>query len=399
MAIWNCEFCNAYVTDFEVHYCRNFGNQQRQSSATLPRSSSANLVQDIDSRSALAMNCDEGRSVMGQINYSAQQSVLSDIHLRTSCEETATAEIPSQYRNANQNQYNPDISDYLFPNMAHGEETPSKTTPLTDADQHNPVHVAEPCILPGFQEAFGQRNTLINQLAKLPSASSHMECSGTFIRDETSTQFICDFHEGVNASTNLISQHYERSSEIPILVDQNEQYNPMDSVPPTDASVSIHSSNCPKEFLPEDHGEPRELSRSVVRPHACSYCDRTFSRRSHLTVHIRTHTGDKPFECKTCNKRFRQSSNINKHMRLHSGKTPYACTVYDKCFADSSSLTRHTRTHTGEKPECSESFADSSNLKRHIFRHAGEERSKCDFCGAEFASEDLLAAHKCKKNK
>ncbi|GIY85791.1 hypothetical protein CEXT_798411 [Caerostris extrusa] len=164
MAIWNCEFCNAYVTDFEVHYCRSFGDQHRQSSATLPRSSSVNLVPDIDSRLALPRNYDEGRSVMGQINSSAQQSVLSNIHLRTTCEETATAEIPSQFGNANQNQYNPEISDSLFPNMAHGEETPSKTTPLTEADQLNPMHVAEPCILPGFQEAFGQRNTLINQL-------------------------------------------------------------------------------------------------------------------------------------------------------------------------------------------------------------------------------------------
>ncbi|GIY05197.1 hypothetical protein CEXT_672271 [Caerostris extrusa] len=295
MAIWNCELCNAYVTDFEVHYCRSFGDQHRQSSATLPRSSSANLVQDIDSRLALPMNYDEGRSVMGQINSSAQQSVLSNIHLRTTCEETATAEIPSQFGNANQNQYNPEISDSLFPNMAHGEETPSKTTPLTEADQLNPMHVAEPCILPGFQEAFGQRNTLINQLAKLPSASSHLECSGIFYTDETSTQFISDFNESVNASTDLISQHYERSSEMPILVDQNQQYNPMDSVPTTDASVPIHFNSCPKEFLPEDNGEPCELSRSVVTPHACSYCDSTYSTSSNLTVPIRSHTGDKPY--------------------------------------------------------------------------------------------------------
>ncbi|GIY76648.1 hypothetical protein CDAR_467961 [Caerostris darwini] len=104
MAIWNCEFCNAYVTDFEVHYCKNFGNQQRQSSATLPRSSSANLVQDIDSRLSLLMNYDAGWSAMGQINSSPQQSFLPNIHQRTSCEETATAEIPSPYGNANRNQ-------------------------------------------------------------------------------------------------------------------------------------------------------------------------------------------------------------------------------------------------------------------------------------------------------
>ncbi|GIY67475.1 hypothetical protein CDAR_618781 [Caerostris darwini] len=144
MAIWNCEFCNAYVTDFEVHYCRNFGNQHHQSSATLPRSSSDNLVQDVDSRSALPMNYDAGWPAMGQINSSPQQSVLPNIHQRTSCEETATAEIPSPYGNANQNQYDPETSDFLFPNMAHDQGNPFKSTPLTVADQHNPMHVAEP---------------------------------------------------------------------------------------------------------------------------------------------------------------------------------------------------------------------------------------------------------------
>ncbi|GIY30297.1 hypothetical protein CDAR_584011 [Caerostris darwini] len=83
MAIWNCEFCNAYVTDFEVHYCRNFGNKQHQSSATLPQASSANRVQDVDSISAVPMNYGAEGPATGQINSSAQQSVLPSIYQRT----------------------------------------------------------------------------------------------------------------------------------------------------------------------------------------------------------------------------------------------------------------------------------------------------------------------------
>ncbi|GIY86290.1 hypothetical protein CDAR_455251 [Caerostris darwini] len=143
MEIWNCEFCNVYVTNFEVHYCRNFGNQHYQNSALLPQSSFANWVQDIDSRSAQPMNYDAGWPAMGQINSSAQQSVLPNIHQRISCEETATVEITSPYGNANQNRYNPETSDFLFPNMAHGQENSSKSTTLTVADPHNPMHIAE----------------------------------------------------------------------------------------------------------------------------------------------------------------------------------------------------------------------------------------------------------------
>ncbi|GIY86291.1 hypothetical protein CDAR_455261 [Caerostris darwini] len=89
MEVLNCEFCKAYVTNFEVHYCSNFGNQHRHSSASLPGSSSSNLVQDnIDSRPALPTNYD---AAMGQMNSSMQQSVLPNILRRTDYEATATA--------------------------------------------------------------------------------------------------------------------------------------------------------------------------------------------------------------------------------------------------------------------------------------------------------------------
>ncbi|GIY48275.1 hypothetical protein CDAR_92641 [Caerostris darwini] len=403
MEIWNCEFCNAYVTNIEVHYCRHFGNQHHQSSATLPRSSSANWVQDVDSRSTLPMNYEAPWPTTSQINSSTQQSGLPNTHQSTYCEATASAEIPFPYGIANQNQYNPKISDYLFPNIPHGEEYQYKSTPLPVADQHNPMTVAEPCSLPGFQKTFSQRNVLRNQISQYPNASSQMDCSNISRIDETPSHFISDLNESDNASTNRVSQHYQTSSGIPILAYQNVQYNLMDLIPPTDASGPIHSNNCPKEFLPEDHLEPRELSRSFVRPHACSYCDRTFSCSSKLTIHIRTHTGEKPYACKICNTRFADSSTLNSHKRTHTGDNPYACKICNKRFADSSTLTNHIRTHTGEKPykctECDMKFSTNSSLKRHMLQHAGEQRRKCDSCGAEFTSEDSLAAHKCRQNK
>ncbi|GIY05201.1 hypothetical protein CEXT_672291 [Caerostris extrusa] len=40
-----------------------------------------------------------------------------------------------------------------------------------------PIPFAEPCSLPGFQQTFGQRNALRNQIAQYPNASSQMDCS------------------------------------------------------------------------------------------------------------------------------------------------------------------------------------------------------------------------------
>ncbi|GIY26553.1 hypothetical protein CEXT_184991 [Caerostris extrusa] len=405
MAIWNCEFCNAYVTDFEVHYCRNFGNQHRQSSATLPRSSFANLVQDVDSRLALPMNYEEWRSVMGQINSSGQQSVLPNIHLRTTCEETATAEIPSPYGNENQNQYNPEISDSVFPNMAQGQENQSESTPSPIADQLNPMPVAEPRLLPGFQQAFGQRNALTNQLAQLPNASFQMECSGTSSTDVMSSTFTSDFNEDFNASANLMSQHYEISTGIPTSVDLNAQYNPMDPIPPTDSTGPIHYSKCPKDFQPKYHIKPSDLSSSVRRPYACNYCDKTFAFPSHLTSHIRTHTGEKPYKCKVCNKGFTENSLLTKHMRIHTGKTLLKCTECSESFVFHSRLEEHfSSVHPGKKlykcEQCGNGFTNRDALRTHIRTvHTDDKPHKCTECGKCFAFLSLLKRHMLIHNK
>ncbi|GIY86293.1 hypothetical protein CDAR_455271 [Caerostris darwini] len=287
MAFRNCEFCNAYVKNFEIHNCANFGNLHLESYTTLPKSSSSNWAQDIDHPN-----------------------------------DPATAPLP----------------------------------------------VAEPFVLPGFQQTFGHRNGLKHQIAQHPIASSQTECSGIFRTDEPSSYFISDFNESEIASTNGISQHYEKSFETPILTTQNMQYNSLDPIPPPGP---IDSRKCPKEFLPTDQCEPRDHSRSIARPYACNYCDKTFLSRYHLTRHIRTYTGENPHTCTICNKCFAQSYRLTKYMRIHTSRTSCECTQCSKCFAVRPTLLEHIRIiHNAEKPykckECGEGFAYRCRLRDHV---------------------------------
>ncbi|GIZ04520.1 hypothetical protein CEXT_267681 [Caerostris extrusa] len=199
MDIRNCEFCNAYVADFEVHTCRVFGNQHRQSSATLLRSCSDYIDGDIDLRTE-QMPYEESIPSVNQTHSSWQHSILLNMRQKTDCEETPAAEMSSQYGAANQNLHNPKISNFLFPGTVHSEENETKSgyslQPFEDnsvlinqtpqfceawnpnPDVNAPLPVAEPCFLPGFQQTFGQINERMNQISQNPNAYSEMGCSG-----------------------------------------------------------------------------------------------------------------------------------------------------------------------------------------------------------------------------
>ncbi|NXM15007.1 ZN132 protein, partial [Ploceus nigricollis] len=49
------------------------------------------------------------------------------------------------------------------------------------------------------------------------------------------------------------------------------------------------------------------------KPHQCSECGKSFSKRSSLICHWRVHLGERPYECGECGKSFTQSSYLTVH--------------------------------------------------------------------------------------
>ncbi|XP_078504825.1 zinc finger protein 212-like isoform X2 [Lissotriton helveticus] len=87
-----------------------------------------------------------------------------------------------------------------------------------------------------------------------------------------------------------------------------------------------------------------EITQKKTR-YLCAICRKSFSAKTSVARHQRTHTGERPFQCAVCGKRFIQNGDLIRHRRSHSGERPYHCTYCGKRFSQKWHLGSHQRMH------------------------------------------------------
>ncbi|XP_052864404.1 zinc finger protein with KRAB and SCAN domains 5-like [Anopheles cruzii] len=112
---------------------------------------------------------------------------------------------------------------------------------------------------------------------------------------------------------------------------------------PSASLVPSSSTNTPTTSAHSNGKSGNHLRNPITgeSPFKCSYCAKSFTRKEHLTNHVRQHTGESPYRCPYCGKTFTRKEHLTNHVRLHTGETPYQCTYCGKKFTRKEHLTNH----------------------------------------------------------
>lgn len=141
--------------------------------------------------------------------------------------------------------------------------------------------------------------------------------------------------------------------------------------------------------------------RMHLNPYKCDHCDRRYSDRNAVDLHVQMHhTGANdpcPSPCSYCGKICPTRLSLRYHERSH--QTAVACEICGRLFAEKHKLKQHIRRKHEKIREhechlCHKNFSSLDSVHTHIRTMHSNNEYKCEYCNRTYTSELSLRYHK-----
>ena len=127
--------------------------------------------------------------------------------------------------------------------------------------------------------------------------------------------------------------------------------------------------NLPREPTPAERKQNfvvHQVNESLTK-FICLVCDKMYTSRYNIRMHMNLHTGTNLYKCTFCTKTFGHKHVYESHVRTHTGERPFHCGKCDRRFGDRSNASSHRKRCTGHAvlspPESpAESFSIAPNV-------------------------------------
>ena len=132
--------------------------------------------------------------------------------------------------------------------------------------------------------------------------------------------------------------------------------------------------------------------------HMCNQCNKSFTQKFSLDLHLLIHSMEKPNKCKKCNFSTNQARKLKTHMFIHNAKKLNYCDQCKRCFRRVDHLRSHMLTHTDKNRKCTlcdYSARTPQALRTHMCQFLQGGKNPC-FVSLFFFTESLRVAKPCK---